>query len=389
MIRLNQIECSIFRYSIFSQNCIKNVDRKPIIRKYYNQERKYHFFSNLILVKLKQRSYLENWKKKSKKFTEVLKLILYSLFIFYTIGFSCNYLETLCVNIKINKDAIFGFFNLTVFLVLLRIFYSNKNFEEQFLKRILTSYIYLNLVRITEYCTLLSGNKSSWILFKIFNYLAINWNLWNRKNDISVFPISNENENKIFWKIKTFFLATLSLEIFFEMFSLKYFQFSNENFTDFFSYILNWMIFLEEKTYKFITTNLWFFSTLSASFIVFTHLSLLYFIAFGKISGDSGKISLSMKNFLFNNFPIKNNKFKGKTKREYTVSYLNSFRTISSSTIEELLASENANLITGRKEKNTRWKIKKKGIKTPFAESVWNGELPLLKQSLWYEIKSK
>jgi hypothetical protein len=74
-----------------------------------------------------------------------------------------------------------------------------------------------------------------------------------------------------------------------------------------------------------------------------------------------------------------------------TVSYLNSFKTSSSSssTIEELLASENVNLISGQKEKNTRWKIKKKGIKTPFAESAWNGELPLLKQSLWYEIKSK
>ena len=391
MIRLNQIECSVLRNPIFSQNYIKNINRKSLIRKYPNQKRNYHFFSNLFLFKLKQRSYLENWKKKSKKLTEVLTFILQSLLVFYTVGFSFNYLEALSLNTKINKDMLFGFFNLTFFLVLSKLFFSRKNFEEQFLKRVLTSYVYLNLVRITEYCTLLSGHKDIWILFKIFNYFAINWNLWNGKNDTSMFPVSNENENEIFWKIKIFFLATFSIEIFLEIFSTKYFQISIEKFPDLLYSVSSWLIFLEEKTYKFVTTNLWYFSTLSASFIVFTHLSLLYFIAFGKISGDSEKFSSSMKNFLFNNFTIKNNKLKEKTKQRSTVSYLNSFKTSSSSssTIEELLASENVNLISGQKEKNTRWKIKKKGIKTPFAESAWNGELPLLKQSLWYEIKSK
>lgn len=155
MIRLNQIECSVLRNPIFSQNYIKNINRKSLIRKYPNQKRNYHFFSNLFLFKLKQRSYLENWKKKSKKLTEVLTFILQSLLVFYTVGFSFNYLEALSLNTKINKDMLFGFFNLTFFLVLSKLFFSRKNFEEQFLKRVLTSYVYLNLVRITEYCTLL------------------------------------------------------------------------------------------------------------------------------------------------------------------------------------------------------------------------------------------
>lgn len=57
--------------------------------------------------------------------------------------------------------------------------------------------------------------------------------------------------------------------------------------------------------------------------------------------------------------------------------------------IEEMLDSEKKNLISSNTEKSSRWKIKKKGIRTPFPESVWNNELPILKQNLWYEIKSR
>ena len=96
-----------------------------------------------------------------------------------------------------------------------------------------------------------------------------------------------------------------------------------------------------------------------------------------------------MKNFLLDKFSIKNNKLKQDISYPSTISYLNSNNKLSSNTIEELLTSEKINLISDQKEKNNRWKIKKKGIKTPFSESAWNGELPLLKQSLWYEIKSK
>jgi len=51
--------------------------------------------------------------------------------------------------------------------------------------------------------------------------------------------------------------------------------------------------------------------------------------------------------------------------------------------------SEKGNLFSTKNEEVNRWKIKKKGIKTPFPETVWNNELPILKQNLWYEIKSR
>jgi hypothetical protein len=96
-----------------------------------------------------------------------------------------------------------------------------------------------------------------------------------------------------------------------------------------------------------------------------------------------------MRNFLLAKF------FKSKTiivlkdRQVSSISNLTSSNEIAPSPIEDLLFSEKNNLVSMREEKIGRWKIKKKGIKTPFSESVWNNELPLLKQNLWYEIKSK
>jgi len=389
MISLNQIGFPVYIRPFFSQNSIKNKERKLLLHKYPNQKRKFHFFSNFILFKISQKTYSENFKIYLKQQTEILLPFLRSLFIIYLLGFSLNYIEILYLSIEFHKNVIFSLLNYMVLLILLKLFSSTKNFEEDFFRKVLTSFIYLNFVWITEYCTYFSGNKNIWILFKLFNYLAIIWNLWMGKNDISVFPLSNEKENKVFWKIKTFFLAIFSLDIFLEIISKKDLSLPERNFSKFSFYLLNLFVFLREKTFKFTTTDLWFFSTLSFSFLAFIHLSLLYLIAFGKISGNFKNSSLSMKNFLLDKFSIKNNKLKQDISYPSTISYLNSNNKLSSNTIEELLTSEKINLISDQKERNNRWKIKKKGIKTPFSESAWNGELPLLKQSLWYEIKSK
>lgn len=389
MINLNQIGFPMYIRPIFSQNLIKNKYRKSFLNKYPNPKRKFHFFSNFILFKISQKTYSQNFKIYLKHQVKIFLPLLRSLFIIYMFGFSLNYLEILYTSIEFHKNIIFNLLNHMTILILLKLFSSIKNFEEKFFKKILTSFIYLNFVWITEYCTYFSGNKNIWILFKLFNYLVIIWNLWMGKNDISVFPLSNEKENKVFWKFKTFFLTTFSLDIFLEIISKRYLSLPERNFSIFPFFLLNWLVFLKEKTFKFISTDLWFFSTLSFSFLTFIHLSLLYLIAFSKITGKSGNSSLSMKNFLLNKFPIKKNNLKQDITYLSKISYLNSFNKLTSNTIEELLTSEKINLISDQKEKNNRWKIKKKGIKTPFSESVWNGELPLLKQSLWYEIKSK
>jgi hypothetical protein len=389
MISLTQIGFPVYIRPIFSQNFIKNKYRKSILNKFPNQKRKFNFFSNNILFKISQKTYSENFKIYLKHQTRIFLPLLRCLFIIYVLVFSLNYLEILYTSIEFQKNAIFSLLNHMTLLILLKLFFSNKNFEEEFLKKVLTSFIYLKFVWITEYCNYFSGNKNIWILFKLFNYLAIIWNLWIGKNDISVFPLSNKKENKVFWKVKTFFLAIFSLDIFLEMISRKDLSLPERNFSNFSFYLLNWIVFLKEKTFNFTSTDLWFFSTLSFSFLVFIHLSLLYLIAFSKISGNFKSSSLSMKQFLLDRFLIKNNKLKQDSTYPSTTSYLNSFNKLSSNNIEELLTSEKINLISDQKEKNNRWKIKKKGIKTPFSESAWNGELPLLKQSLWYEIKSK
>ena len=72
-----------------------------------------------------------------------------------------------------------------------------------------------------------------------------------------------------------------------------------------------------------------------------------------------------------------------------TTPILNYSDNLKSNTIEELLKSEKRDFNVNRREKNSRWKIKKNAIKTPFSEALWNGELPIMKQNLWYEIKSK
>ena len=70
------------------------------------------------------------------------------------------------------------------------------------------------------------------------------------------------------------------------------------------------------------------------------------------------------------------------------ISKLNHSDNLKSNTIEELLKSEKRDFKVNQREKNSRWKIKKNAIKTPFSEALWNGELPIMKQNLWYEIKS-
>ena len=88
-----------------------------------------------------------------------------------------------------------------------------------------------------------------------------------------------------------------------------------------------------------------------------------------------------LKTETFNNTPIYN--------PSSSISDLKSPEKTVIRSIEEILNSEKKNSISSPIEEARRWKIKKKGIRTPFSESVWNNELPLLKQNLWYEIKSK
>lgn len=389
MISLNQIGFPVYIRPIFFQNLIKNKYRKSLLNKFPNQKRKFNFFSNFILSKISPKTFSENFKICLKHQTKIFLPLARNFFIIYVLGFSLNNLIILYISIEYQKNVIFSLINHMTLLILLKLFSSNKIFEEEFLKKVLTSFVYLNFVWIIEYCNYFSGNKNIWIFFKLFNYLAISWNLWMGKNDISVFPLSSEKENKVVWKIKTFFLAIFSLDIFLEIISRKDTSLPERNFSNFSFYLLNWFVFLREKPFRFISTDLWFFSTLSFSFLVIIHLSLLYLIAFSKISGNFRNSSLSMKQFLLSKFLIKNSKLKQDSTYPSTTSYLNSFNKLSPNTIEELLTSEKINLISDQKEKNNRWKIKKKGIKTPFPESAWNGELPLLKQSLWYEIKSK
>ena len=108
MISLNQIGFPVYIRPFFSQNSIKNKERKLLLHKYPNQKRKFHFFSNFILFKISQKTYSENFKIYLKQQTEILLPFLRSLFIIYLLGFSLNYIEILYLSIEFHKNVIFS-----------------------------------------------------------------------------------------------------------------------------------------------------------------------------------------------------------------------------------------------------------------------------------------
>jgi hypothetical protein len=123
--------------------------------------------------------------------------------------------------------------------------------------------------------------------------------------------------------------------------------------------------------------------------MIITYLFFLYFFAFVKINKNSQDLLVSTKNFILEilfNSTKRNKIFRFPS---LLISNLNYSDNLKSNTIEELLRSEKRDFKVNRREKDSRWKIKKNAIKTPFSEALWNGELPIMKQNLWYEIKSK
>jgi len=118
-------------------------------------------------------------------------------------------------------------------------------------------------------------------------------------------------------------------------------------------------------------------------------LLLLYFSAFVKNQKSYEKSYLTIKEYFKEILQNDTNRTTSIDNPSSSISDLKSREKVEINDIEEMLNSEKKNLISGTTEKSNRWKIKKKGIRTPFPESVWNNELPILKQNLWYEIKSR
>ena len=62
------------------------------------------------------------------------------------------------------------------------------------MNKILTSYIYFNLVWITEKCIVLSGAENTWIFFKVINNFILTSNIWFGNNCITGYSILNKNQ---------------------------------------------------------------------------------------------------------------------------------------------------------------------------------------------------
>lgn len=373
----------------FPQKSCNYKNRNILLKGYSNKRRKVHFLSDFIVYKSNEKNSNDISRLNFENNFKPFRYSIYILLAGYILGFMFNYSNLFLVNLLFNIDKIFNLFNFLTLILLLKLFWSGKKFTKPFLNKIITSYFFLQLFRITENCIELSGAGIFLVLFKIINNLLISGNLWIGKNDMSVFPEDNTKENKTFWQIKIFFSSLCFLDLSTKIFFKFFLKSSSTTFSIFPESLLLWSVFLKKKTYMHVLTDFWLFSTLGISVMIASYLLLLYFVAFVKITTDYENLSITMRNFLLAKF------FKSKTiidlkdRQVSSISNLTSSNEIAPSPIEDLLFSEKNNLVSMREEKIGRWKIKKKGIKTPFSESVWNNELPLLKQNLWYEIKSK
>lgn len=369
----------------FSLKLINIKNRNIHSKKFPNKKRRFHFLSQPILF-FKTR---ETYSLKVKQVVQLngLKVLFNILTIIYASSFLVNYQKILLKTVSINVGNLFDMLGILVFSFILLLFLSGKKFEKQFLNKISISFIYLNLIMITEKCILFSGAEKTWILFKVFANFIVNGNVWIENNMKPSFSFSSEN--RIFWYIRTSFLSVFLVDSLNKLFFMQQLRWNFDEIFNFPHFSLNSFIFLKETTMIHSMNNFWFFSTVSSSFMIITCLLFLYFIAFVKTTKEEKSVLISPREFIVKKFPGESVKHNLVEYSLSSLSSLNSREKINPKIIEELMKSEKGEFLFNKKEKNGRWKIKKKGIKTPFSESLWNGELSLLKQNLWYEIKSR
>jgi len=370
----------------FSKNFVENKNRNMILTGYPNKKRRFHFLYPSELLKKKPNYHIKLNHLGTVKLFGFLTWVLFSV---YSTSCLINSIEIFSINFIVILGKIFNFLTFILSMFILIIFFSTKNVETGFLNKITLSYIYLNLVLTTEKCILLSGAENTWILFKIMSTLVIYTTLWEGKNNVLEFSLSSDKEDKLFWRIKTSFLTVFSLDFISKFYSLICLNFSIDEIFNFPSYLLNLIICLNKERCFFIMTDFWLFSTLGNSFILITWLIFLYSVAFVNIKKNSEIFPVSFKRFLSKKLFTETKKLLPITIISSSTSNLNSSGFENRNIIQNLLLSEKGNLFSTKNEEVNRWKIKKKGIKTPFPETVWNNELPILKQNLWYEIKSR
>ena len=371
----------------FSSKLINIKNRDIPSKNFPNKKRRFHYLSNPVIFYQK--------KEKNSFFLKVnqvmqikgYKILIKILAIIYISSFLINFQEILLKSLIINVGDLFEVLGIFVLSFILLLFFSGKKFEKQFLNKISISFIYLNLIMITEKCILFSGSEQTWILFKVFANLIINGNAWIMINTKPSFSFSNEN--KIFWYIRTSFLSVFLIDILNRLFFMKHLKWNFDEIFNLPHFSLTSFIFLKQTTLVYSMNNFWFFSTIASSFMILTCLSFLYFIAFVKSINEDENMLVSTREFIVKKFPKETVKHNHVEYSPISLSNLKSLDKINPKIIEELMKSEKGEFLFNKKEKTGRWKIKKKGIKTPFSESLWNGELPLLKQNLWYEIKSR
>jgi hypothetical protein len=387
MINFTQIRL-IKAFNWSSQpNLIESKSRIPYLKKYTNKKRKFYTSTNPLITNEKKNYYSFVFKSNFLNQIQFLIKKINLISCIYIFSFFFNYFEVFVMNIIITVEKIFDLLRFFLFLFVLIPFFSGKKFERQILNKFSILFVYSNLVMVTEKNILLSGAEKTWILFNVINSIIINTSAWIGKNNI--FSLYGSNENRFFWQFKTSLLSIFLMDVIIKLFYSKYLKFSFDETLNFPNFCLNSYIFLKEIILVSTLTDSWLFHTIGCSFMIITYLFFLYFFAFVKINKNSKDILLSTKNFilefLFN--PTKKNKiFRFPS---LLVSNFNYSDNLKSNTIEELLKSEKKDFRVNQREKNNRWKIKKNAIKTPFSEALWNGELPIMKQNLWYEIKSK
>ena len=389
MIIPSQIGTIISFASFFPKRLIEKKNRFLELETYSNKKRRFYFLSNIFLIPIRERKTINPQKLKNPTqivfFSFLLKFFSYT----YLVGYLFNYLEVFFISIIANLEKIFNLINFIISVYIGVIFFSKKIFEKQFLNKIFTCFIYLNLASITEKCFQLSGYEQTWILLKVANNFIFNIKIWSGKNNFFHLSISDKNENQILWVFKTLLLSLMFLDITSKIFFIKFLNFYFDEILSFPSFLLNLFIFFKKDTFTFHLTDLWLFSTIGSSFALITFLAFIYSIAFVKVNKDISDDLITTKKFLKEKFLINRIKNVNFDNSDSNLSNLNSSNIVDSTTIKELLDSEKKNSASISKEDNSRWKIKKKGIKTPFLESIWSNELPLLKQNLWYEIKSR
>ena len=387
MINFTQIKL-IKAFEFFSNpNLIESKNRILYLKKYTNKKRKIHTSTNPLIPNKKKKEYGCVFKFNLLNQIRFLIKKINIISCIYIFSFFFNYFEVFVINIIISVEKIFDLLRFLLFLFVIIPFFSGKKFERQILNKFSILFVYSNLVMVTEKNILLSGAEKTWIIFNVINSIIINTSAWIGKNNI--FSLSGSNENRFFWQFKTSLLSIFLMDIIIKLFYSKYLKFSFDGTLDFPSFCLNSYIFLKEIILVHTLTDSWFFHTIGSSLMIITYLFFLYFFAFVKINKNSQDLFVSSKNFILEILFKSTKRNKIFRFPSLLISNLNYSDNLKSNTIEELLKSEKRDFNVNRREKNSRWKIKKNAIKTPFSEALWNGELPIMKQNLWYEIKSK